>query len=76
MSEIQDMTPKEAIPMEIVAGMIQKKIEKETEERKEDEFEHHCRRNAASSVRSKLQRSFGKHQGRSNRSNGQEKNYD
>lgn len=50
MSEIQDMTPKEAIPMEIVAGMIQKKIEKETEERKEDGPKHHCGRAAAESL--------------------------
>jgi hypothetical protein len=62
------MTPKEAIPVEIVVKMIQTK--KEIKGRKEDEFEHHCRRTAASNVQSKLQRSFGKHQGRSNRSNG------
>lgn len=50
MSEIQDMTPKEAIPMEIVAGMIQKKPKKEIKGRKKDEFEHHCGRAAAESL--------------------------
>lgn len=48
------MTPKEAIPMEIVTGMLKKKMEKETEEREKDEPKHHCRRIATESIRPKL----------------------